>query len=1071
MGKLWPVFIAGLFVIGCGGTAIEELDAKDVGGGGKDTIHVTDDDSPDSAGREDVAGDDVSPDLPDLDEEPVCVVGEACDDHDPCTIDDKCNEDLICEGTLVAGCDDGLDCTIDSCVAEDDCTHELAPGWCLIEGECFQDGDLDPENPCKICITAIATDQFLVDDTLTCDDGNACTLNDKCMDGICVGQPMDCDDGDECSVDSCEDGVCKHVPVDDGLACNDNSFCTINDKCVAGKCVGEVVECDDNNICTDDSCDPEFGCVYQFNNAPCDDGNPCSVGDTCQQGECVAGSDELNCDDGNPCTDDYCSPVEGCLYINHTRDCDDGDPCTVGDACNKGQCEPGTEALNCDDGNVCHSGTCVPFVGCQYEFVDGPCDDGEFCTVGDYCHEGVCMPGLEHADCDDGNPCTDDFCTPGVGCEYNFNSDPCDDGNACTAQDTCILGVCTGVDQSAMCDDGLECTEDSCDPDSGCVNTAINDPECRPQVVVTYPPRGVTLDGDRDINVTGYIQYTRDADKRMPRIMTINNSPVIPMPPTPGSDPIWNFTFPMHSKQGMNPIVIDVNDSLGLKDHVVQTYYYSTQYYPVDIDNPESSMVPDGLALYLGQPVWDDGDRSTPDDIATILQMYLANMDLASMIPSPAARESFLGCTYNIYIEDITYGAPQVSLSLIDGGLSMHVVIPNFRAKIRATSSAWHCPNIKGTVTASSITIDSQLAITLDAVTGEPRVVPISTNVTVHNLNIDLDGVLGALTNWLINFFEDTFARKIEEAFEEKIEEIIPKLEEALAGLALSEDFDIPPFFDGMSPVTLGLRTKISRLDFSPAGAIVGMAATVVTPKGTTHNPLGSIGRASCLAGLPEALPAFPVGSPEPSIPSLELGLMDDLLNLIPYGLYWSGATTMPVPPELIGDKVSDYGITDMVLNVDLLLPPIVTACNEDEALSIEVGDIEIQADMKLFGTPVQMTMYASIAADVDIVAIDGEAGKEISLAIQEPRFIDVEIASLSGGLATAEDLLGGLVRDMLIPQLLESLTGDSLGSFPIPEFDLSGLIEGLPGDASISILIREVLRSGAYTVVSGDVG
>ena len=150
MGKLWPVFIAGLFVIGCGGTAIEELDAKDVGGGGKDTIHVTDDDSPDSAGREDVAGDDVSPDLPDLDEEPVCVVGEAGDDHDPCTIDDKCNEDLICEGTLVAGCDDGLDCTIDSCVAEDDCTHELAPGWCLIEGECFQDGDLDPENPCKI---------------------------------------------------------------------------------------------------------------------------------------------------------------------------------------------------------------------------------------------------------------------------------------------------------------------------------------------------------------------------------------------------------------------------------------------------------------------------------------------------------------------------------------------------------------------------------------------------------------------------------------------------------------------------------------------------------------------------------------------------------------------------------------------------------------------------------------------------------------------------------------------------------------------------------------------------------
>ena len=77
-------------------------------------IHVTDD-SPTVLG-EDVAGDDVSPDLP-ASTKSLCVWLARHVMADPCTIDDKCNEDLICEGTLVAGCDDGLDCTIDSCVA------------------------------------------------------------------------------------------------------------------------------------------------------------------------------------------------------------------------------------------------------------------------------------------------------------------------------------------------------------------------------------------------------------------------------------------------------------------------------------------------------------------------------------------------------------------------------------------------------------------------------------------------------------------------------------------------------------------------------------------------------------------------------------------------------------------------------------------------------------------------------------------------------------------------------------------------------------------------------------------
>ena len=46
---------------------------------------------------------------------------------------------------------------------------------------------------------------------------------------------------------------------------------------------------DYTELCTDDSCDPEGGCVHTPNFADCDDGDACSLGDTCKEGVCAAG--------------------------------------------------------------------------------------------------------------------------------------------------------------------------------------------------------------------------------------------------------------------------------------------------------------------------------------------------------------------------------------------------------------------------------------------------------------------------------------------------------------------------------------------------------------------------------------------------------------------------------------------------------------------------------------------------------------------------------------------------------------------------------------------------------------
>lgn len=1058
VGILWA---CGLLLAGCGGGGtsgeIDNATRPDVAG---DVADVGDEGQlPDGSDR------DVPPVDPGQGDVPSCMPDQACDDGDPCTADDRCSDQGVCEGTPVAGCDDGLECTADACPEAGDCTHDLQPGWCLVDGFCFEDGEVDPANPCQACVTALFTDRFVIDDTLSCDDEDPCTIDDRCAEGLCVGGGPKCVDGNPCTTDQCDGGNCTFVPRP-GESCDDGNACTIDDACNGDACEGAGRSCDDDNLCTTDGCDPATGCTFVFNAEPCDDANECTVGDTCARGACVPGEGRMDCDDEDVCTDDYCVPGEGCVHVANTAFCTDGDPCTVGDQCRRGECIPGQDVLACEDDNPCTDNVCTPFVGCEFPNNSAPCDDGEFCTVGDTCGGGTCQPGTGKADCDDGNICTDDNCVPGgEGCVYWNNVLPCDDGNACTGLDVCAAGKCAGVDQSELCEDGLVCTIDSCSPKDGCVRKVDNRPECRPQVVIDYPPRGVTLDGEQTVNVMGHIEYGLDGDQRFPQMVLINGTPVLPMPP------MWSFTFPIVSEQGMNPIVVDVDDSLGQKDHVVQSYYYSTQYYPVDIADPAASQIADGLVLFLGPEVWDDNDTSDVDDIATIIGLYLANMDLSTLITNPVTTGSTAGCDYKVNVYNIRYGTPTVDLVPTNGGLNLGVTIPNFRADIDIPTRGTFCviPDIDGDVTATSVTITGKMNVALDP-TGQPVVTMTNVVATVNGLNVDIGGVLGFLTNWLINFFEGSFADMIEDALVDQISSLADSLEDALAGLALNESFEIPSFIEGGAPTTLSLVSKLSRLDFTPAGGTVGMAATIVAPKGTPHNPLGSIGRAACLTGVPEAMPGFPVGTPIPTPPALELGLHDDFLNLIPYALYWAGTLTMPIPQEMLGQDLSSYGITDMSLNVDFMLPPILTGCNDDGLLTIQAGDIGVQADMKLFGMPVQMQMFASFEADAEIVTVDGEAGKEISIAVREPTFIDIEIASLSGGLVGAEDTLGGLIRDTLMPELLGALTGESLGSFPIPEFDLSGLMEGLPPDTAISIEIREVLRRAAYTVLSGNV-
>ncbi len=277
----------------------------------------------------------------------------------------------------------------------------------------------------------------------------------------------DCDDNDICTDDSCDpERGCQHAF--NSALCDDGQTCSQNDRCQEGRCGGVPVEnCDDGNACTTDTCQDGVGCVHLPNTAACDDGDACTTNDACAQGTCRGGP-ALSCDDGNACTDDSCSPVSGCTHAFNTAACDDGDACTTNDACAEGTCRGGP-ALSCDDGNACTDDSCSPASGCAHAFNTAPCDDGDACTTNDACAQGSCRGGPALS-CDDNNACTDDSCSPASGCTHAFNSRACNDGDACTTSDVCSQGVCQGG-PALSCDDGSGCTTDTCLPASGCRNT------------------------------------------------------------------------------------------------------------------------------------------------------------------------------------------------------------------------------------------------------------------------------------------------------------------------------------------------------------------------------------------------------------------------------------------------------------------------------------------------------------------------------------------------------------------------------------------------------------------------
>ncbi|HQC44427.1 MAG TPA: MopE-related protein [Myxococcota bacterium] len=153
-------------------------------------------------------------------EEYTCVytpIAGPCDDLNPCTIGDRCDDQGNCLPGSLKNCDDLNPCTDDFC----------DPGT----GNCVHTYNSAP-----------------------CEDGNFCTQNDYCLNGACrSGTTKNCLDDNPCTKNErCNPatGECDWDPAD-GVSCDDQDPCTVNDVCSGGKCIGP------DDFCEGTVCQPQ----------------------------------------------------------------------------------------------------------------------------------------------------------------------------------------------------------------------------------------------------------------------------------------------------------------------------------------------------------------------------------------------------------------------------------------------------------------------------------------------------------------------------------------------------------------------------------------------------------------------------------------------------------------------------------------------------------------------------------------------------------------------------------------------------------------------------------------------
>jgi hypothetical protein len=661
--------------------------------------------------------------------------------------------------------------------------------------------------------------------------------------------------------------------------------------------------------------------------------------------------------------------------------------------------------------------------------------------------------------------------------------------------------------------------------------------ESAPEIVITWPERGATIQGGPtdDVVVEGYV-----LDAAGVEAFTINGVPV-------ALEADGTFAHPMAPVWGLNPIMADAIDVLGQASHLSPAFYYSTQFlvHP-DSASPGDVRLDDGMALLLGQPALDDGvhDPADIDDFATLFELVLGLLDLNALLPAialppfgadlpdvlafevPGPLGSTIGIqgdlAFELVIGQPVIGKPSVSLDSRVGGIDMEIGLgnpgdPAFFLPVAIVVSApvtitvsfpdpfGGPPNVLAFDTVGSATLETGFmiehvgilsSIDIDKAPGADAVIevvdivfsmegagvaPITEAIIdfgsldvpfLGSIPLELD--LMAVAPGLFDFVTTLTLDPLWDAIEPSLSGLVEPLVDGLVGGLLGPLFGLLdlettlPLGDPLGTGTelaLGVALGLDSIHFTDDGGTLGLGFGLTSDKGVERDPLGMPLRDGCLNGSGDGPLAYDWSS------DAGLAMKVDAANSLLYAVWWSGLLSSALDPALLGGLLGGGGggaggidTGDIGLEADFLLPPILTDCTASGKPEIQIGDLYLDVKIDALGFPIKAKLFVDASLEAQLVGSpDG-----LSLVIGEFTFIDVEVLSVGGGLGDLFDV-SQLIEDMLMPFLLDSLPGTTLGPIPLPPIDVSGLLPGIPPGTSFGLHDFAVTEQSGYFVIGGS--
>ncbi len=595
-----------------------------------------------------------------------------------------------------------------------------------------------------------------------------------------------------------------------------------------------------------------------------------------------------------------------------------------------------------------------------------------------------------------------------------------------------------------------------------CGSTVLEVNGYGPVITIKYPERGATIMGKPSVNVAGNVVDPVGGVASF----TINGNYV-------PQDENGDFLYSITAKQGMNMLVSVAEDGNGMKTWLVQAFYYSPVWHKVDINDPEGSKILDSILFFLNDDAFDKlpHDYAHPTNLSTIIEMALKSLDIGSFIPNPVASAG----PYKVYVGPFRYAPPGVHVYPIPGGINAQVELKKIKVHVEAKGSCKvlfidFCPDVSGDVIVDSIQMYQGLDIWSE--NGKIKMKQNQNFIGVYGVDVKINGIIGFLFGWLVNWFVDGYVGELEKTAMKMVEEQVESIAGGLLeSLALNQQLSVPnPMDESAPPIELSLVSTIRELLFDSVGVEVRLDAAVLAPKGINKNPLGSIGRASCLDWVPEK---FFIEKEKWAV----MAIHDDLLNEVLFSAWYAGLLDLQLP---IGDlldpasleglgigSLEDLGIKDIGARTEFFLPPILTSCNDpwDEILQFQVGDLYVELEMKMLNEPVKVGMFVSLAAEAIIEILDAGDHQEISISIGEIDPVVAQVTYISEGLAGAEGIMTMIVQGILLPTLLQEFADGALASFPLPSIDISGLSpQFLPPGIIWKFVIDSFYRELGYT-------